>query len=164
MKPACLVTLFCFVTAMSVQAKTSHPPTVSDAEAFMKKAEARLAGLSVKVNQANRVHANFITDDTEALAAAVNEENTAVTAELVEQAKRFDGLKMPADLSRKFLLLKLSLTAPGPHDPALRKEMTDIAASLESDHGKGKVCDTTGKSLEHTRSEQLQGRRRAPHQ
>ncbi|PYV72487.1 MAG: peptidyl-dipeptidase, partial [Acidobacteria bacterium] len=88
-----MVTLFCFLTAMSVQAKTSHPPTVSDAEAFMKKAEARLAGLSVKVNQANRVHANFITDDTEALAAAVNEENTAVTAELVEQAKRFDGLK-----------------------------------------------------------------------
>ena len=84
----------------------------------MKKAEARLAGLSVKVNQANWVHANFITDDTEALAAAVNEENTAVTAELVEQAKRFDGLKMPADLSRKFLLLKLLLTAPAPHDPA----------------------------------------------
>jgi len=147
---------------MSVQAKTSHPPTVSDAEAFMKKAEARLAGLSVKVNQANRVHANFITDDTEALAAAVNEENTAVTAELVEQAKRFDGLKMPADLSRKFLLLKLSLTAPGPHDPALRKEMTEIAASLESDYGKGKVCHMDGKCLDITAIEKFMGENRDP--
>src|SRR5947207_6370898 len=122
MKPASLVTLFCFASAMFAQAQTSHAPTLADAEAFMQKAEARLAELSVKVNQANWVHDNFITDDTEALAAAANDEITAVTSELVEQAKRFDGVKMPADLARKFLLLKLSLTAPGPKDPALRRE------------------------------------------
>ena len=162
MKPACLVTLFCVATAMFLQAQTSSPPAVADAEAFMKKVESRLSDLSVKVNQANWVHANFITDDTEALAAAVNEENTAVTAELVEQAKRFDGLKMPADLSRKFLLLKLSLTAPGPHDPALRKEMTEIAASLESDYGKGKVCHMDGKCLDITAIEKFMGENRDP--
>ncbi len=164
MKPAFLVTLFCVGTAMSIQAQTSHAPTVADAEAFMKKAEARLAELSVKVNQANWVHANFITDDTEALAAAVNEENTAVTTELVEQAKRFDGLKMPAELARKFLLLKLSLTAPGPHDPALRKEMTEIAASLESDYGKGKYCSAAGKCLDITAIETIMGESRDPNQ
>ena len=73
------------------------------------------------------MHDNFITDDTEALAADANDEITAVTTELVEQAKRFDGVKMPAELARKFLLLKLSLTAPAPKDPALSKEMTEIA-------------------------------------
>src|SRR6266700_1882638 len=164
MKPAFLVTLFCLVTVMFVQAQASPPPTLGDAEAFMKKAEARLAELSVKVNQANWVHANFITDDTEALAAAVNEENTAVTTELVEQAKRFDGLKMPAELARKFLLLKLSLTAPGPHDPALRKEMTEIAASLESDYGKGKYCSAAGKCLDITAIETIMGESRDPNQ
>src|SRR5207253_10276635 len=164
MKPAFLVTLFCFVTAMSLQAQSSYPPTIADAEAFMQKAEARLAELSVKVNQANWVHANFITDDTEALVAAVNDENTAVTTELVEQAKRFDGLKMPADLARKFLLLKLSLTAPGPKDPAQRKEMTEIAASLESEYGKGKYCDASGKRLDITAIEKIMGESRDPSQ
>ncbi len=164
MKPAFLVTLFCLVTVMFVQAQASPPPTLGDAEAFMKKAEARLAELSVKVNQANWAHANFITDDTEALAAAVNDENTAVTAELVEQAKRFDGLKMPADLERKFLLLKLLPTAPGPHDPGLRKEMSEIAASLESDYGKGKYCDAAGKCLDITAIEKIMGESRDPDQ
>src|SRR5437660_553807 len=117
------IALLCFTLTMLVAAQTSHPPTVAEAEAFMKKAEARLAELSVKVNQANWVHDNFITDDTEALAAAANDEITAVTTELVEQAKPFDGLQLPPDLARKFLLLKLSLTAPAPKDPALRKNM-----------------------------------------
>jgi peptidyl-dipeptidase A len=163
MKPAFLVTLFCVATSMIVLAQTSKP-TVAEAETFMQRAEARLAELSMKVNKANWVHANFITDDTEALAAAINDENTAVTAELVEQAKRFDGLKMPADLARKFLLLKLSLTAPGPHDPALRKEMTEIAASLESDYGKGKVCHMDGKCLDITAIEKFMGENRDPNE
>src|SRR5690242_2174816 len=110
MKPAFFVTLFCFITAMFVQAQSSHPPTVTEGEKFMAKAEARLAELSVKLNQANWVHDNFITDDTEALAAKTNDEVTAVVTELVEQAKRFEELKKPPDLARKFLLLKLSLT------------------------------------------------------
>src|SRR5437899_5621632 len=142
------VALLCFTFSMVLQAQTSHPPTVAEAEAFMKKAEARLAELSVKVNQAGWVHENFITEDTEALAADANDELTAVTTELVEQGKRFDGLLMPADLSRKFLLLKLSLTAPGPKDPALRKEMNDIAAALDSEYGKGKYCPSPDKCLD----------------
>ena len=72
------VLLLCFTLSMTLGAQTSHPATIAEAEAFMKKAEARLAELSVKVNQANWVHDNFITDDTEALAADANDENTAV--------------------------------------------------------------------------------------
>ncbi len=161
MKMIVLITLFSFAFAMVVVAQTSRP-TVAEAEAFMRKAEARLAELSVKSNQANWVHDNFITDDTEALAAKTNDEVTAVTTELVEQSKRFDGLKMPADLARKFLLLKLSVTAPGPKNPALRKEMSEIAASLESEYGKGKYCDASGKCLDITAIEKLMGENRDP--
>src|SRR5690348_13385470 len=137
-------------------------PTVADAEAFMKKAEAQLAELAVKDNQANWVHDNFITDDTEALAADVNDEITAVTTDLVEQAKRFDGLKLPPELARKFLLLKLALVAPGPKDPALRKEMSQVAASLESEYGKGKYCETPDKCLDITAIEKIMGESRDP--
>jgi peptidyl-dipeptidase A len=164
MKMLLLTAIFLFAFAMVLQAQTANPPTVAEAEQFMKNAEARLAELSVKVNQATWVHDNFITDDTEALAAGANDENTGVATELVEQAKRFDGLQLPPDLARKFLLLKLSLTAPAPKDPALRKEMTQIAASLESDYGKGKYCDSAGKCLDITAVEKIMAENRDPNQ
>jgi len=154
---------FAFAAVLEAQA-ASKRPTVTEAEAFMKKAEARLAEVGTKVQQANWVHENFITNDTEALAAAVNDENTAVTAELVEEAKRFEGLKMPDDLARKFLLLKLSLVAPGPKDPALRKEMTEIAVSLESEYGRGKYCDASGTCRDITAIEKVMGESRDPNQ
>src|SRR5258708_4215231 len=159
-----LLVFLWFTLAMTLQAQTSHPPSVAEAEEFMKNVESRLAELDVKVNQAQWVHENFITDDTEALAAAANDQKTALTSELVEQAKRFDGIKTPADLSRKFLLLKLSLNAPGPKDPALRKEMTETAAWLESEYGKGKYCDSTGKCLDITAIEKIMAESRDPNQ
>src|SRR5213082_4926 len=160
MKMIFLAAFFLLVSAVVLEAQTPKSPTVAEAEAFMNKAEARLAELTVKVSKANWVHDNFITDDTEALAAGANDELTAVTTELVEESKRFDAVKMPAELARKFLLLKLSLTAPGPKDPTLRKEMSEIAASLESDYGKGKYCDSSGKCLDITAIEKIMGESR----
>src|SRR6185369_6306935 len=81
---------------------------------------------------------------------------------LVEQAKRFDGLKMPAELERKFLLLKLQLVAPAPKDPKLRKELTAIAVSLDSDYGKGKFKDSTGKVLDINEVENIMAEDRDP--
>ncbi|HEV2696368.1 MAG TPA: M2 family metallopeptidase, partial [Terriglobales bacterium] len=162
MKMLLLAAIFLFAFAAVLVAQNT--PTVAEAEQFMNKAEAQLAELSVKVNQANWVHDNFITDDTEALAASANDENTAVTTDLVEKAKRFDGLQLPPALARKFLLLKLSLTAPAPKDPALRKEMTQIAASLESDYGKGKFCEPSGKCLDINEVEKIMSESRDPNQ
>jgi peptidyl-dipeptidase A len=161
MKMFLLSALFCFAFAAVLEAQTKKP-TVAEAQQFMDKAEARLAELSVKGNQANWIHENFITEDTEGIAAAVNDEITAVTTELVEQAKRFDGLKMPAELERKFLLLKLQLVAPAPKDPKLRKELTTIAVSLDSDYGKGKFKDSTGKVLDINEVENIMAEDRDP--
>jgi len=127
-----LLVLLLFISWF-LHAQTSSKPTVADAESFMNQAEARLKDMSIKAARAQWLQENFITDDTQALAADANDQITALTEELVEQARRFDGLPMPADLKRKFMLLKLGLTAPAPHDPALRKEMTQIASSLEGD-------------------------------
>jgi peptidyl-dipeptidase A len=164
MKRTLLACIFTFTFCVGPLKAQDTKPTVAEAQEFMNKAEARLAELSVKDNQANWVHENFITDDTDALAADVNDEVTAVTTDLVEQAKRFDGLQLPPELARKFLLLKLSLVAPGPKDPALRKEMNDIAVSLDSDYGKGKYCDNSGKCLDITAIEKIMGESRDPEQ
>jgi peptidyl-dipeptidase A len=140
-----------------VQAQSSSKPTAAEAEEFMNAAEARLSDLSVKVNRAAWIEENFITDDSEALSADAQDEITAVTTELVDRAKHFDGVQMPAPLARKFMLLKLSLTAPAPHDPALRRQMTTIATSLDGDYGKGKYCRKPDDCLDITTIEKIMG-------
>jgi peptidyl-dipeptidase A len=158
MKSLALVFLF---LAMNVYAQNTAP-TTAEAQEFMNKAEAQLSDLSVKVNRASWVQENFITDDTQAMAADAIDENTAVTTQLVEQAKRFDGLALSPDLTRKFMLLKLSLTAPAPKDAALRREMTEIGVSLDADYGKGKYCRKNGECLDITAIEKLMSTSRNP--
>jgi peptidyl-dipeptidase A len=145
-----------------LQAQVSSVSTVSQAEEFMKQAEARLAELNVKVNHATWVQENFITEDTETLSADAQEQMTELTTELVEQAKRFDGLKMPDDLARKFKLLRLSLTAPAPKDPALRREMTQISTSMDADYGRGKYCRKPDECLDITAIERIMASSRDP--
>lgn len=147
--------IFLLLFVIPVSAQTSAQPTVPEAQRFMSEAEIRLAELNIKLNQAQWVQANFITDDTEALAADAQEQVNALTTELVEQAKRFDRLKLPADLARKFRLLRLSLNAPSPKDAKLRREMTQIAASMEGDYGKGKYCRKPDDCLDITAIERV---------
>jgi peptidyl-dipeptidase A len=155
---AVIISLFLF--AMSLQAQSK--PTVAQAEEFMKQAEARLADLAVRTNRAQWVQSNFITDDTEALASDAIEQTTAATTELIEQSKKFEGLKLPPDLERKFQLLKLALTAPAPKDPKLRRELTEIGTSLEGEYGKGKYCRKPDECLDITAIERIMASSRDP--
>jgi len=116
------------------------PATAAEAEKFMTDAESRLQDLGIKLNRASWVQSTFITDDTEALSAEANEEYIAAVTELAAGARRFEGLQLPADLSRKYTLLKLATVLPAPSNPAEREELTKVAASLESEYGKGKYC------------------------
>jgi peptidyl-dipeptidase A len=147
---------------MTLQAQ--NKPTVAQAEEFMKKAEVELSDLAARTNRAQWVQANFITDDTEALASDAIEHTTAVTTELIEQAKQFESLQLPPDLARKFMLLKLSLTAPAPKDPKLRREITEIGTSLEGDYGKGKYCRKPDECLDITAIERIMSTSRDPNE
>ena len=115
-------------------------PTVADAKAFMDRAEAELLKMTVLQQRAGWVQETYITDDTELLSADQNERVIDRTTQLIEEAKKFESLNLPADLKRKFLLLKLSLTMPAPKNAALREELTKVAASLDGSYGKGKYC------------------------
>ena len=158
MKSVGLVLLFFVITAYA----QSTPPTAAEAQEFMNQAEAQLADLSVKVNRASWVQENFITDDTQSMAADAIDQVTAVTTELVEKAKRFDSLTLSPELTRKFMLLKLGLTAPAPKDPTLRREMTGIGVSLDGDYGKGKYCRKNGECLDITAIEKIMSTSRNP--
>ncbi|HEY2391645.1 MAG TPA: M2 family metallopeptidase [Candidatus Angelobacter sp.] len=124
----------------SPAAHAKGPATVAEAQEFMKNAEAQLEDLTVRASRASWVQENFITDDTETISAQANEKLTAVVTQLALSARRFEKLKLPPDLARKFLLLKLSLTAPAPNNDAERKELTELASKLDGMYGKGKYC------------------------
>jgi peptidyl-dipeptidase A len=144
-----LVFLFAASTVFSQSSPAKEPaqsprakgaPTLAEAEAFMKKAEDQLQDLGVRASRASWVQENFITDDTEILSAQAQEKLTAVVTQLALDARRFESLKMPPELARKFMLLKLSLTAPAPNNDAERKELTEIATWMDGAYGKGKYC------------------------
>jgi peptidyl-dipeptidase A len=138
--------------------------TVAEGEKFIFDAEKRLYDLNVKYARADWTKSTFITDDTEALSAEANKDLIAATTELAEQTRRFEGLDLSPDTQRKIKLLKLSLTLPAPKNPTERDELTKIAASMESDYGKGKYCPegNTGKCLSLGEMEEIMGNSRDP--
>jgi peptidyl-dipeptidase A len=144
--PALLLVLFTFLLSCATQPGNAPAaaPTLAEAEKFMADAESRLNELGLRAQRASWVQSNFITDDTEVLAAATNKDYIAAVTELASASRRFDQLQKPGALARKFALLKLALVLPAPADPAERDELTKIAASMESDYGKGKWCPEGG--------------------
>jgi len=131
-------------TPKGVTAGKSHAkPTVADAEKFMAQTEDTLSELSVKLARAQWVQATFITDDTEAISADYNSRLIAELTRLATDVKRYDGVKLPPVLARKFLLLKLQLFSL--EDPKEREEFAQLASSLEGEYGKGKYCPKSGK-------------------
>src|SRR5713226_5666559 len=150
----------------SPQQSKGTAPTVAEASKFADEAEKRLFDLQVKASRASWVQENFITDDTEQVAADANEALDAATTELAGKARRFDGLKLPEGVARKLKLLKLSSIFPAPRNSADQKELAKLAASLDGDYGKGVWCPDgeKGKCLDVTAIERLMATNRDPEQ
>jgi peptidyl-dipeptidase A len=121
-------------------------PTVEDARKFLDDAEQRLLVLSNESSQANWVEENFITFDTEGLAARANQRATDEQVRLAKQSKRFDALALPPDMARKMHLLRIGFTLATPSDPKESEEVSRLAAELDGMYGKGKYCP---QALEH---------------
>jgi len=142
---ALCLTLLSLAAAAQTQSTTpSGPPTVEEARVFLDRANAELLALGNEAARAGWVQATYITDDTEAIAAKASERLLTKTNELVIASRRFKGLKMPAEMERQFMLLRLN---GSPTDPKLVAELTQVSTSLDGMYGKGKYCPP-GKSGE----------------
>src|SRR5450432_1057031 len=104
--------------------------TVAEAKKFLDDAEAQLFDLGNKQQRAAWVQENFITDDTNQIAADAGEVVNTLTVELAKKAHRFDALKLPPEMARKMLLVKLSIGFPAPSNPAEQKELAAVSTSL----------------------------------
>jgi len=143
------LTLIGLAVGNSSCAPTQLGPTVAEAEAFIADAEANLLNLWIKAGRAAWVQQNFITNDTNALAASANAVLMGATTKWVSEASRFNDLVLPDNVRRKFMLLKTSLAAVGPSDAVLQQELSEIMAAMESTYGAGEYCQPgTGDCLD----------------
>ncbi len=149
--------------AMSA-ARPSGEPTVAEAEAFIADCEQQGFDLGVKASRAAWVQQNFITDDTEQIAADAAQIATDFTVQKAKEAHRFDHLKLSSVNARKLMLIELAIGFPSPADPKESKELAQVEASLDGDYGKGKWCPDgdKGKCLDVTAVGKLMANSRDP--
>ena len=140
----CLALLpLCFIflpASLDAQSNATPPATPEEAKKFIEQAEQNLFELGVKANRAGWVQENFITVDTEALAADANEQANTAATNYAKQAHRFDNVQLSPELARKRRLLELAAGFPAPDDAKAQKELAEILSSLDGDYGKGKWC------------------------
>jgi len=117
-----------------------NPPTAASAQKFLEEVESHYFDLTNKAQRASWVEENFITDDTEQIAAEANQELNTFSAEMSKKAHEFDKVAVQPEMARKMLLLKLASGFPAPADPKEQKELAQVLASLDGDYGKGKWC------------------------
>jgi len=115
-------------------------PSVAEAEQFVADANTRLEALSLRAARAEWVKANFITIDTEAIAAEASENYITASVELAKQAARFDHLALDPSVRRELEILKRAISMPAPSDRALTQELTQIAARMDSNYGTAQYC------------------------
>ncbi len=141
-------------------AGAAERPTVQEADEYVRNAESRLLELGIKAERAAWVQSNFITDDTEILAAEAQKNLLAAVMESAKGAARFNGMDLPPDLSRKLGLLKTALTLAAPDDPAKQQELSEITAGMESRYGRGEYCRGGGECLDLEELEQIMAQSR----
>jgi peptidyl-dipeptidase A len=139
----CLLSLAALATMLFIACRSgvvSQKTSAADAEPFIKEAEKRYLDLSIKSGRASWIQSNFITDDTERIAAEAQENLIATVKDLADQSRQFDGLQLSPDTARKIKLLKLAVPLPAPSNPAEREELTKITVGMESAYGKFEYC------------------------
>ena len=115
-------------------------PTIQDARQFLDEVEKQGLVLGVESSRADWVKSNFITSDTEALAARADERAINAGVVWAKRAADFNGVALPEDMARKMKLLRVALTVATPSNPKDSAELTTIVAAMEGVYGKGKYC------------------------
>ncbi len=123
-------------------------PTAEEAAEFVLASEARLERLAQHYERMGWVLANFITEDTEMLAARAREQFTAAQVQTASEAARFNEVEgLDYDTARKLSKLRSSITIPAPMDATKTTEQAEIGAKLEGLYGRGNYCRDDGECL-----------------
>jgi peptidyl-dipeptidase A len=110
------------------------------ADEFVARLNREITELAVEVNAAGWTQATYINVDTQLINAKATERYLEYLARAVEEAKRFEGQPMSPASARALKLLKFTVSAPAPADPARRAEFAKLLAGMEAKYGSGKHC------------------------
>ena len=136
-------------------------PTASDAAAFVVASEEKLARLGQHSERMSWVLSNFITGDTEMLAARAAELFTAAQVKTASEAARFNDVEgLDYDTARKLGMLRSGITIPAPMDAAKTAEQSEIGARLNGMYGRGSYCREDGECLALGELEDIMARSR----
>ncbi|MDF2493129.1 M2 family metallopeptidase [Sphingomonas sp.] len=149
----------------AAQQTTSTPaaaPTVAQADAFVAAVEKEFAALSVDVARISWVNATYITEDTDALAAAAGGRYTERAVEVANEAARYRALPgLSADTRRKLDLIIGGITLPAPTRPGAAEELSTLFTRMGSSYGKGRGT-LNGKPINGSDIEAAMGEERDP--
>ncbi len=117
---------------------TSSEPTIQEAKEFLENSEKEIVEINAEAARIYWINANFITDDTDWLASKIGAEGSLLSTRLANEAKRFNGLSLPADMERKMDGLKRGSSFPAPDKDGAAEQLSEIMTQLNSAYGKGK--------------------------
>jgi peptidyl-dipeptidase A len=116
------------------------PPTVAEADAFVRTVNEELRRLVEDVDHAAWVKATYINVDSEYLETKARDHLLEFVTRKVKESRRFSGLALSPETARALYVLAYSAGLPAPTDPAKRARLAKITTELESIYGKGKYC------------------------
>jgi peptidyl-dipeptidase A len=113
-------------------------PEPGDSASFLRMAEDELLALSVETSYADWVHATYITEDTQALAAKANARLIASTVRWAKDSMSLPAASLGPVERRKVKLLRLSLALVAPDDPKEGEELARTVAEMQGTYAKGR--------------------------
>ena len=132
-------------TPVAAEAVTESA-TVTEAKAFMARAESALSDMSDEASLVFWAQATNITDETNAAAAEVGARATKLSVSLANESKKFNVDELPADLARKMTRLRAGITIPAPSTEGAAEELAKITTGLDATYGTG-TFNYKGKDL-----------------
>lgn len=137
-------------------------PTAADAKQFVDETEKQLFDFSIDAGRIYWINSNFITDDTDALAAKIGAEGTTMSVQAAIEAAKFNDVKgLDAVTRRKLDKLRGGIVLPAPTTEGASTELNEIATKLNSAYGKGKGT-LNGKEINGSDIEAAMGTNRNP--
>jgi len=101
--------------------------------------EQDLFAFSVEGGRVQWINSTYITDDTDALAAAYGTIGTEKSVRYALDAAKFAKVAgLSAEDARKLTILRTGLVLPAPTTPGAAAELATISTNLQSRYGKGK--------------------------
>jgi peptidyl-dipeptidase A len=115
------------------------PLTPQGAADFVAAVEEDLFDYSVDASRIGWVNATYITEDTDALAAAIGAVGTEKSVRYALEAARYAQVQgLDPVLARKLDILRNGVVLPAPTTPGAAEELNTISTELQSQYGKGK--------------------------